>query len=59
MVRTVQPRQWASWSERSVDGKPEDRSMGMKKVVFEEIRQMESTVEVGQSTIGNGSRVSF
>jgi hypothetical protein len=47
MVRRVQPRQWASWSEQSADGKPEDRSMGMKKVVFKEIRQMESTVEAG------------
>jgi hypothetical protein len=33
--------------------------MGMKKVVFKEIRQMESTVKSGQSTIDNGSRVSF
>jgi hypothetical protein len=33
--------------------------MGIEKAVFEEIRQMESTVEAGQSTIDNGSRVSF
>jgi hypothetical protein len=26
-----------------------------KKALFKEIRQMESTVEAGQSTIGNGS----
>jgi hypothetical protein len=33
--------------------------MGIKRAVFKEIRQMESTVEAGQSTIGNMSRVSF
>jgi hypothetical protein len=31
--------------------KIEDRPMDMKKAVFKEIHQMESTVEVGQSTI--------
>jgi hypothetical protein len=39
--------------------KPGDRPMDMKKVVFKKIRQIESTVEVGQSTIDSGSRVSF
>jgi hypothetical protein len=33
--------------------------MGMKKMIFKEIRQIESTVEAGQPTIGDGSRVSF
>jgi hypothetical protein len=33
--------------------------MGVKKAVFKEIHQMESTVEAGQSTIDNGSRVGF
>jgi hypothetical protein len=33
--------------------------MGMKRAVFKEMRQMESTMEAGQSTIGNMSRVSF
>jgi hypothetical protein len=33
--------------------------MGMKKAVFKEIRQMESTVEASQSVIGDGSRVRF
>jgi hypothetical protein len=32
---------------------------GMKKAAFKEMRQMESLVEAGQSTIGNVSRVSF
>jgi hypothetical protein len=56
MVRRVQ---WANGSEQSANGKPKDRLMGMKKAVFKEIRQMESTVEASQSTIDNGSRVSF
>jgi hypothetical protein len=33
--------------------------MEMKKVVNKEIRQKESMVEAGQSTIDDGSRVSF
>jgi hypothetical protein len=33
--------------------------MGVRKAVFKGIRQKESTVEVGRSTIGNGSRVGF
>jgi hypothetical protein len=33
--------------------------MGTKKAVFKEIRQMESTVDAGQSMIGNKSRVGF
>jgi hypothetical protein len=36
-----------------------DQMMGMKKEVFREIRQMERTEEAGQSTIDNGSKVSF
>jgi hypothetical protein len=59
MVKRVQPWQWASRSEQSVDGNPEDCPMRMKKAVFKEIRRMESTEEAGQSTIDNRSRVSF
>jgi hypothetical protein len=33
--------------------------MSMKKAAFIGIRQMKSTEEAGQSTIDNGSRVSF
>jgi hypothetical protein len=33
--------------------------MGIEKAVFKEIHKMESKVDAGQSTIGNGSRVSF
>jgi hypothetical protein len=33
--------------------------MDVKKAIFEGIRQMESTVEAGQSMIDNESRVSF
>jgi hypothetical protein len=36
-----------------------DRLMERKKAVIKEIHQKESTVEVGQSTIDKGSRVSF
>jgi hypothetical protein len=38
---------------------PKDRPMDVKKAIFEGIRQMESTVEAGQSMIDNESRVSF
>jgi hypothetical protein len=38
---------------------PKDRPMERKKEVFTEIRQKESMVKAGQSTMGNGSRVSF
>ena len=41
------------------DGQPEDRPMERKKTVIKEIRQKKSTVEAGQSTIDNRSRVSF
>jgi hypothetical protein len=44
---------------QSVDGQPEDWSIERKKAVIKEIRQKESTVEAGQSMIGNGSKVSF
>jgi hypothetical protein len=30
-----------------------------EKAIIKEIRQMESTVEAGQSTIDNGPRISF
>jgi hypothetical protein len=33
--------------------------MDTKKAVFKKIHQMENSVEASQSTIGNGSRVSF
>jgi hypothetical protein len=36
--------------------KPGDQPMDMKKAVFKEIRQMENTMEAGQSTIGNRSK---
>jgi hypothetical protein len=39
--------------------KPKDRPMDMKKAVFKEICQMESMMEAGQSTIGNGSKSQF
>jgi hypothetical protein len=41
------------------DGQQEDRPIKRKKAVIKEIRQKESTVEAGQSTISNGSRDSF
>jgi hypothetical protein len=48
MVKTI-----GRWSTRkSADEEKE-------KATIKEIRQMESTVEAGQSMIGNGSRVSF
>jgi hypothetical protein len=37
-------------------GKGSERPMDMKKAVFKEIRQMENTMEAGQSTIGNRSK---
>jgi hypothetical protein len=58
MVRGVQPWRWANRLEQSANGKPEDRPMGMDKVVSKETRQMEGTVDAGQS-VDNGSRVSF
>jgi hypothetical protein len=38
---------------------PEDRPMERKKAVIKKIHQKESTVEAGQSTIGDGSKSQF
>jgi hypothetical protein len=41
------------------DGQPKDRTMKRRKVVIKELRQKESSVEAGQSTIGNESKSQF
>jgi hypothetical protein len=55
MVKGPQVNWWTSGPNRSADGRLEDRSMERKKAVH----QKESTVEAGQSMIGDGSKSQF
>jgi hypothetical protein len=46
-------------SNQSADGQPKDRPIERMEAVIKHIRQNESTVEAGQSTIGNMLKSQF